>query len=187
MKTLIHTSALIAFVLFTAANGFAGTHKGKKTAPEAPKACLDISGVALDENNQPINGVSVSLYKENSEEEWAEVTSVDYHDHAFSFRLDANEHYTIEISKDGYVTRSVSISTMIPSNISLKDLFHYEFEVSLFKENKNLDDYYLDFPVAIVSYDARHDVFDNSETYTKHIKTKLKEAALASNTRQDGK
>ena len=183
MKSLIRTTAIaFLFITFTAA-AYAGHPKKTKREPaaasETPTVCLEVYGIALDSAEQPINGVSVKLYKENDELEWTEVTSVAYHDHMFGFKLDVNEHYTIEVSKDGYVTRSVAISTMIPSTVSLEQLFHYEFEVQLFKENKAMDDYYLDFPVALVSYDAKNDVFDNNNNYTKHIKTKIKQAAVA--------
>ncbi len=185
MKSLNRIAA-IAFLLITfTAAAYAGHPKKTKKEPaaalETPTVCLEVYGIALDSAEQPINGVSVKLYKENDELEWTEVTSVDYHDHMFGFKLDVNEHYTIEVSKDGYVTRSVAISTILPSTVSLKQLFHYEFEVQLFKENKAMDDYYLDFPVALVSYDAKNDVFDNSTNYTKHIKTKIKEATTVAN------
>ncbi|MCW3084704.1 MAG: hypothetical protein JWP12_2070 [Bacteroidetes bacterium] len=183
MKSLIRITAIVfLFTAFTAA-AYAGhpkkTKKEPAAAPETPTVCLEVAGIALDSAEQPINGVSVKLYRENDELEWTEVTSVDYHDHMFSFKLNVNEYYTIEVSKNGYVTRSVAISTMLPPAVSLKQLFHYEFEVQLFKENKAMDDYYLDFPVALVSYNAKSDVFDNNANYTKHIKTKIKEATVA--------
>jgi len=183
MKLTINTPVILIIALvFSATTAFAGNPAAAKTTTaEKPQICLDVYGIALDEADQPINGVSVKLYKENNEMEWSEITSVDYHDHAFNFKLEANEYYTIEVSKDGYVTRSVGISTMIPGTVSLKQVFRYEFEVQLFKEDKAMDDYYLDFPVALVSYDAKHDVFDNDATYTKHIKTKIKESAIAAN------
>lgn len=177
MKHILHT--LIALALVTLSTGaFAGNHhKGK----EASKTCLDVYGIALDEHNEPINGARVTLYKQNDEQELTEVTAVDYHDHAFNFKLDANEHYTIVVEKEGYVTRTVSISTEVPASVSLRDMFRYEFDLQMFKINTSLyDPYYLDFPVAIISYDAKHDVFDNHENYTKHIKSKIKEATLAS-------
>jgi len=159
-------------MLLNSAPVLAGNHHKQQKESHQGQVCLDIYGIALDENNEPINGVNVTLYKQNSEQELTEVTSVDYHDHAFSFKLDADEHYTIEVAKDGFVTRSISISTALPASVSLKDIFHYEFEVQMVKNSDNLDPYYLDFPVALISYDAKHDVFDNSDTYTMRIKAK---------------
>lgn len=155
---------------------FRGRAGNTITADTARKqVCLEVVGIAMDENDKPIDGVEVKLFKENEELEWTEITSVTYHDHRFSFKLDADEYYTIEISKPGYVTRSVGISTLIPAAVSLDDLFHYEFELSMFKEKKGADDYYLDFPVALISYDQKRDVFDYSTSYTTHIKTMIKQ------------
>lgn len=139
--------------------------------------CLQMVGTALDKRTQEaINGATVILYKENEQMEWTQVSSVIYHNHGFNFNLDVNEYYTIEISKPGYVSRSIGISTMIPDNVSLDELFRYEFEVELFKEKKGVDDFYMDFPVALISYDKQKDIFNNHSKYTAHIKSKIKDA-----------
>ena len=116
------------------------------------------------------------MYKENEELEWAEVTNVAYHDHNFQFILDANQYYTIEVSKPGYLKRFVAISTVLPNNIEITPIFTFEFDVVLLKEKKIVDDYYLDFPVALISYNKKSEVFENNNNYTNHIKTKIKES-----------
>ncbi len=138
--------------------------------------CLAVIGIAVDEKNEPIDGVQIRLYKENEELEWAEVTNVAYHDHNFQFILDANQYYTIEVSKPGYLKRFVAISTVLPNNIEITPIFTFEFDVVLLKEKKIVDDYYLDFPVALISYNKKSEVFENNNNYTNHIKTKIKES-----------
>lgn len=168
------------YLILTAVTIFFSSFKSsgkKENEKETSRVCLEVLGIALDENERPIDGVEVRLYKENDELEWNEITSVTHHEHSFVFNLDVNEYYTIEISKNGFVSRSVAISTKLPADISLASIFHYEFEISLFKEKKGVDDYYLDFPVALISYDTKRDVFDNNYSYTAHIKTKIKESA----------
>ena len=114
--------------------------------------CLQIIGIAI-EKDIPIDGVVVKLYKENEELHWEEITSVVYHEHSFSFNLNRNTYYTVEVSKNGYVTRSVGISTSLPDNVIIGGVkFTFEFELELFKEKKNVDDYYLNFPVALIKY-----------------------------------
>jgi len=174
MKNLNSAMATLIVFIVIAANAAAGATEKKDST--SSKTCLEVTGVAVDGNSKPIDGATITLFKENDEMEWIQVTSVVYHEHSFSFKLDVNEYYTIEISKPGFVTRSVGISTTMPSNVSLEELFRYEFEVEMFKERKNVDDYYLDFPVALISYSAKHDVFDNNYAYTKHIKSKISEA-----------
>ena len=176
MKTTIYNSILlIAIGIFCSKNSIAGNQT--KTDTVKSSTCLEVLGIALNVYKEPINGVEVRLYKENEEMEWAEITSVIYHEHSFIFKLDANEYYTIEISKPGFVTRTLGISTKVPSTLSLKQMFRYEFQVELFQKKEGVDDYYLDFPVALISYDKKNDVFDNNNAYTKHIKTKINEAA----------
>jgi|GEM_PF-2247464 len=171
MKSIFHKTIFAAAFLFSFNHGFAG-NKHKADTSQAV-TCLEVLGIAMDSSNQPIDGVEVKLYKENDEQEWTEVTSVTYHDHSFMFKLEANEYYTIEVSKPGFVTRSVGISTVIPADVSLDEIFRYEFEVELFQEKKNMNDFYLDFPVALISYNPDRDVFDNNYAYTRHIKTMI--------------
>jgi hypothetical protein len=174
MKPFIYATLLAIIISISSINNYAG-NPVKMDSTEY-KECLEIVGITIGENNEAINGVHVKLYKENDELEWTEITNVSYHDHNFSFRLNANENYTIEVSKPGFISRSVGISTMLPNTVSLNPIYRYEFEVELFKEKKGVDDYYnMDFPVALISYDKKNDVFNNN-AYTKHIKTKIKEA-----------
>lgn len=139
------------------------------------KTCLQIHGLALDGNNKPINGAEVRLLMENEEMEWTELTSIKHHEHSFKFHLLANKNYTIEVSKFGYVSRSISICTSIPEKVKLERIFRYEFDLQLFKEVPNVDDHYLDFPVALIRYDLKKSNFDYNHQYTKHIKSKIKE------------
>lgn len=135
---------------------------------------LEVIGVAVNEKNQPIDGVEVKLLRKNEEMEWLEVTSAKHHDHNFKFILDVNEYYTIEVSKAGYVKRLIVISTQLPANVKRSPIYTYGFEVKLFEEKKGVDDYYLDFPIALIGYNKKSKVFENNNNYTYHIKGKIK-------------
>ncbi len=151
--------------------------QSKTSIKDDTTICLKIIGLAV-EKTIPIDGVIVKLYKENEEMQWEEITNVVYHEHAFSFDLAKNCYYTVEISKLGYVTRSVGISTKMPDAIIIGDVkFTFEFEVELFKEKKNTDDYYLDFPVALIKFNETTSVFEYDTKYTKHIKSKINESS----------
>lgn len=134
--------------------------------------CLEVNGIATN-NKEPLGNVNVKLYMENEEMEMTEVTNVEHHDHSFSFKLQRNKHYTIEISKPGYFTRFVSISTNLPDNISSKPLFTFDFEVEMVKTTPVTDDYYLDFPIALIDYNNEKGVFVMHGKYTANIKKKL--------------
>jgi hypothetical protein len=178
MKTLNYKTAIMTSIILLVSATIYGTTPIKKDSVKSIETneCLQVIGMAIDEKNEPLDDVSVKLFQENEEMEWIEVTCVGYHDHNFVFNLKANEYYTIEISKSGYVTRSVAISTVLPENVEAKPMFKYGFDVVLFKEKKGVDDFYFDFPVALISYDAKHQIFENHDSYTKHIKEKIKEA-----------
>jgi hypothetical protein len=148
----------------------------KKNAKLTDSICLQVIGLAT-EKNIPIDGAIVKLYKENEEMQWEEITSVVYHEHSFLFDLNKNSYYTVEVSKSGYVTRSVGISTTIPNDLVIGDVkFTFEFEVELFKEKKGMDDYYLDFPVALIKFNNAIGKFEYDSKYTKHIKAKISES-----------
>lgn len=151
--------------------------QNKSHAKDDTTICLQIIGLAI-EKTIPIDGVIVKLYKENEELHWEEITSVVYHEHSFSFNLSKNNYYTVEVSKPGYVTRSIGISTSLPDNVIIGGVkFTFEFDVELFKEKMNSDDYYLDFPVALIKYNEVSGVFEYDSKYTKHIKTKINETS----------
>jgi hypothetical protein len=175
MKHSIY-SLVLTFSLVIINNTFAAQNPEKDSLTSKP-VCLEILGIAVGQNKLPIDGVEVRLFKENEELEWNEITSVVYHEHSFVFKLEADQYYTIEISKPGYIKRLVGVSTKLPSNVSCKELFYHEFEITLVKEKTGLDDYYLDFPIALIRYDAKREVFDNNYSYTRHIKTKINESA----------
>ncbi len=136
--------------------------------------CLEVIGIAVHKT-EPLDGVTIKLYKENEELVWEQITNIPYHDHSFSFSLLRNSHYSIEVSKDGYISRLVSIDTRLPDDVQVKaaNKFIFEFEVDLVKEIKMKDDFYVDFPIAIISYNSNTGVFENHDDYTKHIKEKI--------------
>lgn len=135
--------------------------------------CLQVIGIAVNKT-EPVNGVTVRLFKENEELIWEEVSNIPYHEHSFTFSLFGNCHYSIEVSKDGYISRLVSINTTLPNDVIIKgNKFIFEFEVELQKSVNIKDDFYLDFPIAIISYNTKSGVFENHDDYTKHIKEKI--------------
>ena len=137
--------------------------------------CMHVVGLATD-NGLPVDGVTVKLFKENEELECEEVSSVPKHDHRFSFDLLGNSYYTVQISKEGYVSRTVGISTFVPKNFEISDdnpKTIFEFEAELFKLKRGADDYYVDFPIALISYQPKKKKFESNEKYTLKLKKNL--------------
>lgn len=149
----------------------------------ADSICLKIQGLAMS-NGQPIDGVNAKLYRENEEMEMVEVTSVSHHSHDFFFNLNKNSYYTIEVSKPGYITRMISISTKLPHGVKTEPVFEYQIELEMHKEKAGVDDYYLDFPIALIDYDPVKDVFVAHGKYTAYIKAKIKETMDAADSKE---
>lgn len=137
--------------------------------------CLEINGIALS-NKLPLDGVNVRLFMENEEMELTEITSIEHHDHTFTLKLQKDSYYTIEVSKPGYITRIISVSTKLPKDVKIKPIFVFQFEVEMPKEKTVTDDYYLDFPIALIDYDVNKGVFVSHGKYTAHIKSKLNQS-----------
>ena len=173
----ITTTVGLLFFTFNLAYSQSGKLGGdNKTGPSKDNICLEISGIAVSEYDLPLEGARVVLYQQNEEKAMIEITNVKNENRFFSFNLERNQNYTIEVSKPGYVSRRISVSTHLPADVKISPVFYFEFEIDLFREKMGMDDYYLDFPVALVSYDKKRDVFDIQRKYTENIKMAINKA-----------
>jgi hypothetical protein len=171
MKTIIKQLLVAGLLLPTLTKAYCLPKKDSTETVE----CLKVTGLALDERSFAVDGVEVRLFKQNDMMEQIEITSVEHHDHNFTFTLEANEYYTVKVSKPGFVERWVVFYTELPKDMTVESLYAFEFNVVLFKEKK-MDDYYLDFPVALIHYNQKTNAFESNVKYTKDIKNKIKEA-----------
>jgi hypothetical protein len=178
MKTLRSIKLTVIVLLMCACFNFKSQAQ-TETNGAIDSICLKIQGLAMSKG-QPIDGVNAKLYRENEEMEMVEITSVSHHSHDFFFNLDKNSYYTIEVSKPGYITRMISISTKLPPGVKTEPVFEYQIELEMHKEKIGVDDYYLDFPIALIDYDPVKDVFVSHGKYTAYIKAKIKETMEAS-------
>lgn len=99
----------------------------------------------------------------------------------FTYELKVNSIYTIRISKDGYITKLISIYTRLPENHD--ELYKLEFETDLIPihKSKKLDSEVIDFPVTIIYYDEKANWFYFNEEYTSNIKRQLHNVKVARN------
>lgn len=130
--------------------------------------CLEICAQAVW-NGEAQKGVTMVLYCGN--EEVMRIDSTEFSKVYFTLKRDRN--YTVQISKDGFVPRLVSISTYVPSSVPLKPIFRFEFEVEMLEQVKGEDNFYIDFPVALVSFNKSKDCFEHSRKYTSRIKREI--------------
>lgn len=89
----------------------------------------------------------------------------------FRLVLKKNAIYTIKISKEGFITKIISVNTTIEEKEEAP-LTRFFFETELIKEKMKteLDEEGLEFPIALISYDSLNGVFNMNEKYTQNIK-----------------
>lgn len=122
-------------------------------------------------DGKPTSGVTLKLYRLNDVIETVEAKKP-----ATMFNLKKNQTYVIEISKQGYITRKVSISTHLNDEIDLRPIFRYDMEVMLEKEVAGVTPDYFDVPIAVISYHKVLDRFIYDKNYTAHIKYEQEKA-----------
>jgi len=147
-----------------------GSARASSKTVKDTSLCLEITGKATCSGLQ-LSDVTVLLIQDNQE-----VEKVVLKDKGkFRFLLKKNSFYTIRLSKGGYVTRSISINTELPPGTKW-GIWRFEAEVQLFRENPLMNNDYLDYPVAIISYHQAKDAFDYNKKYTAIIKQNIHKA-----------
>ena len=152
-KLFILTFSSLFVILFTdssfAQNNyylkiFGQVKNGKTKIPNAT--------VQLFENNTKINTVTSN-------------TNGD-----FTFNLDFDKSYILEISAQNYATKKILIDTKIKE----KDLtYKYTFTVELFEQYAGVDYSVLNKPVTKIVYNAESDAFDYDIPYTESMRKQL--------------
>lgn len=89
-----------------------------------------------------------------------------------SFKLPLDKIFKIEISKTGFVTKSIAVNTKIP--VDKKNVYTFNFDVDLFEVVKGLDVSVLNNPIAKVSYHLGDESFGYDVAYTSKINADLK-------------
>lgn len=93
----------------------------------------------------------------------------------FKFVLKKNTFYAIRVTKEGYISRLVSINTEMLTKED--DMIHkFSFETKLMPEERmaHLNTDALDFPIAIIHYDYDLECFSYNREYTNNLKKELR-------------
>jgi hypothetical protein len=129
------------------------------------KDCLEISAEATS-NGLAIKGLTIRIYR--GTDLVIEIPSTEKKKMFFS--LQENSNYTIAFAKAGYVTRSISVDTHLPEEMSTGPAYRFEFELCMLEEDPALNSYYLDFPVALVGFNKKTERFEYNRGYTDRIR-----------------
>ena len=136
---------------------------------------LPVHGQAFIDGKKT-DGYLVRLYEEN---EYKGEVPVDKKGR-FLLELDIDKTYTVELTKEGYERKLMLIDTQLPEG--LVEYPDYECYVNLTPEeaHQGKQDFYTDFPTAIIRWDGEMEGFYHSEHYLEHIQNKLGNVAQAS-------
>lgn len=138
----------------------------KAKLPSNNDTCLIIKGSVSKLNTGLSDGYQVELFEQNTVKDIIQVKN----NKSFSFTLNKNNLYTIRISKEGFLTKIISINTKIDSTNKL--IYSFEFETELISENRSkfLDKDWLEFPITIIEYFPETNWFYYNEEYTSNVK-----------------
>ena len=131
-----------------------------------PERYLEINGTA-ELNMKPVSNAEVTLYEGNSKVKSIKTGSTG----RFSFRLDMNKDYIIEVAKDGYVEKKIMFITKIPDEVT--GAWVREFAIGLVKYCEGVNYSVLKDPVDVIKYSVRRQDFDSDKTFVYKVKPRL--------------
>jgi tetratricopeptide (TPR) repeat protein len=134
---------------------------------------LEVRGMAeLDE--KPLVNATATLYDGSTQVNSARTGT----DGSFSFRLEANKNYTVEVSKDGLIAKKISFNTTLPDEESGK--WVSEFGMVMVRPCEGVDYSVLQKPVDIVRFNTRRRSFESDKEYNEQMMPKLQDINIKS-------
>jgi len=162
-------------MVFLCFPGIASAQKTQKTKVIKP-GNLEIFGNVKGEinakgDNKNLGNVKIVVFKDDSK-----VT--DYVTNAvgrFDMKLDLNQIYTLYVSKEGYITKILTVTTMVPDSSQLPYEYQYKFNVILledFKGSAQMES--LKKPAVKILFNEKFQDFDFDEVYNREVQAEMK-------------
>lgn len=130
------------------------------------QAQVNFSGYMVDEENKNMKDVTINLYEENnliSTVSWAK---------KFSYDLQLQKYYTLELIKEGYLPKRIAISTFEGD----KGAEPFMFVMELIKQREGVSNSEADFPSALIEYKKNKGQFNFNVDYSKSVRKSEAEA-----------
>ena len=121
-------------------------------------------------NGGPTDLITLTVFKDNGQ---AFELSPEKKKSSFLLDLDMDSYYTVRASKDGYRDKIVVIDTHLPENeVKYKST---SFAMNLEGADKYAygDQFYLDFPSALIQWDGQKKTFAHNDGYLANIQLKM--------------
>lgn len=125
-------------------------------------------GEEKEGESKPLDSVLVTIYNGDIpySERWTNKKG------KCSFKLPLDKNLTIQVSKKGFVTKSISVNTKIPFDD--RDAFNFCCDVDIFEEINGLDVTVLKSPIAKITYSPSLATFQYDISYTNKVNVELK-------------
>ena len=164
--------AILLLLAITSAQLFGQGNKGLvDSRDQAQGWYLPVFGQVF-ENGEKCQDATVIVYLENDELGSFPTSKKG----AFRLELDLDNYYTIEIHKEGALTKRISVDTHMDKGIVNYPAYDCFVNLSSVDAAEGADMDYFDFPAAIVRYDAEQGGFYHSDHYLAHISNKIDHA-----------
>ncbi|MGM0497141.1 MAG: hypothetical protein ACQESJ_04440 [Bacteroidota bacterium] len=122
---------------------------------------------AVEKGEEPLNDAQITLYQDSEEVENIRTGN----DGEFSVDMEINKEYTVEFSKDEYVSKKIFVDANVPEDE--EGTWMVEFSVGLFKMYPDLDVSALDKPITKILYNERENGFAYDYNYTEKMMAKV--------------
>lgn len=136
---------------------------------------LTIGGKITDHEDKKMKKVIVELFEENKVVDSYKTKG----NGKFGFELMNDKIYTLQLSKDGFYIKRITINTSLPDGV--KEEFFFDFDIGLVPELeedvKAKDESLYDFPSAIIHFDDRKKEFHFDKNYTRDLMKDIRASA----------
>ncbi len=122
---------------------------------------------------QPLNGATATLYEGNKKVNTARTGA----DGMFSFKLEPNKYYVVEVGKEKYIAKRLAFDTSLPDEE--KGVWVREFAISVVRSCDGVDYAPLSNPVDIVKYNAKRKDFESDKDQLTKMRSKLENINIA--------
>ncbi|MBI5219602.1 MAG: tetratricopeptide repeat protein [Bacteroidia bacterium] len=179
LQKMIHFKLLffIGILLLHWIPAFPQTQQLKEVA-STQAVILRIKGTVLTDN-QKLKDATITLLQDNKKIK----TVTSNKEGLFTLDLELQKEFVIEISKKGFVTQKLKISTLVPEKQVKGDTWwSCKLTVNLFDMLEGLNTEALNNPVLQVKYFPDKDDFKIDDIYSKNVKGKIDETIKQVNT-----
>lgn len=157
MKTVLTFAMSLILIL-----GF--NPKSTKAQMDAIPGKLPVYG-QITANGKKVKDGVVKIYEGNSLWREMEANKKGF----FEIGLDLNKHYTFEFESEGMLTKRLAVNTQVEKRNAKPIPFECYIDLVSMDKFNGKDVSTLDFPVAIVKYNAKKRLFEPSLAYTMNM------------------